>query len=429
MFGRSPEQAVGLPFSSMFAAECRDAVDGLACAAQSEPRHVLATAVDRDGTHFDAEVTSTRTLAVRDGATGLVEIVRDVSAPRAVEACLAACSGNCDSASVMTGLTAALGRWIPGARLTLRLTADDRAAIEQTAGVVQLPVVAHGQAFATLTVAFADTAAATPRVVRLLASVVDAIGGAMSRALEFEEKSRAIGRLERSDRIEKEFLALVAHDMRTPLAVIAGFASSLRERWDELPDRERLDGLDAILRNGKSLTRLVEQDLQVALVDSSEFRCKLAPFDLAAQIEQIVDDFAQTADAQFELHIVRPLCQARGDEHRNWQVLANLLSNAVKFSPPGSLVQVEVVERERMVHVTIRDTGRGIAAADRAKLFRKFGRVGDTGTGAVVGTGLGLYLSRRLVESQGGRIWVESRPGEGSAFTYTLPLVLTEGAR
>jgi PAS domain S-box-containing protein len=420
MFGRSPKQVVGLPFCSLFTADSHDAIDDLAWAAQWEPRHVLATAVDADGTPFDAEVTSTRTLSVRDGGTGSVELVRDVSEGRAVEACLVACSGHRDRRSVLAGLAEALGRWMHGADLALRVHGHNGRRVERVAGVVEVPLSANGEVFATLAVRFGDAAMATPRIVRLLGSVGKAIGATILRALEFEEKSRAIGRLERRGPRDSELLALVTHDMRTPLAVIAGFASSLRDNWDELPDCERVEGLDAILRNGKSLTRLVEQDLQLALAETGERRCDLEPFDLGVQVERIVDDFVTTSDAHVAVRVTKPLALVRGDEQRNSQILTNLLSNAVKFSPPGALVEVDVFERSPMAHVTVRDQGRGIAGRDKRKLFHKFGRVGDAG--AVSGTGLGLYVAKGLVESQGGRIWVDSSVGGGSAFTYTLPL-------
>jgi signal transduction histidine kinase len=281
-------------------------------------------------------------------------------------------------------------------------------------------VVADGHVFATLHVDFADTSVATPRVVRLLTTVVAAVGAPLSRALELEEKSRVIDRLERLDRLEKEFLAVVTHDMRAPLAVIAGFASSLRHRWDELPDHDRLEGLDAIVRNGSTLTRLVEQDLELALMDTGELRYEISVFDLARQIEQVVHDFAGTADARFTHRIDPQLPRVRGDEQRSWQVLVNLLSNAVNFSPPGTLIEVDAARRGRMVQVSVRDHGPGISRRGCRKVFGKFSRV--EGATRVGGTGLGLYTSKRMVEAQGGRIWVKSRLGEGSTFTYTLPL-------
>src|SRR4051812_5019709 len=126
MWGRSPEQVVGLPFSSLFTAECRDAVDELARAAQSQPHHLLATGVDSDGTHFDAEVTSTRTLGVRDGGIGVVEVVRDVTEPRAVAASLLACSGGADGGSVLAALGEVLRSWVPCAELTLGAIGEDQ---------------------------------------------------------------------------------------------------------------------------------------------------------------------------------------------------------------------------------------------------------------------------------------------------------------
>jgi PAS domain S-box-containing protein len=439
MFGRSPAQMLGLPFFCLFTAESHDALDELAQAAQSEPRRALATAIDTDGTCFDAEVTSTRTLAVRDGSTGTVVLVRDVTEQRAVAACLRACSAGVDVGSVLAAFAEALTHWVPGAELTLDVLDEergrsrryrarghgavrpDRTATARVRGShVSLPLAVEGRAFGTLNVAFRDTGKATPRTVRLLAIIADAVGSALSWAVEFEEKSRALGAYKRIDRLEREMRALITHDMRTPLALIAGFAGSLRDHWDDLQDRERLEGLDAILRNGQNLTRLVEQDLQLALIDAGELHCEIAPFDLGGQIECVVDEFARTALARFDVRVAESLPPARGDAHRNRQILENLLSNAVKFSPPGALIQVEVAERGPMAHVTVRDHGCGIAPSDRRKLFRKFVRLGEPGR--VNGTGLGLYLAKCLVESQGGRIWVESPRGTGVAFTYTLPL-------
>jgi len=257
--------------------------------------------------------------------------------------------------------------------------------------------------------------------VRLAAAVAEAVGPPLSRTLAFEETARAISRLEEADRQEKQVLALIAHDMRTPITVIAGFARSLREKWDDLQEGERLASLDAILRNGANLSRLVEQDMQFALVESGELPYEMSAFDVGAQVERIVDDFSGTADARFALEIARPLPLVRGDQQRNSQILGNLLSNAVKFSPPGTLIEIGCCERDAMVHVSVRDHGPGISHGDTKKLFRKFERVTNGHAVPVDGTGLGLYLSRCMVEAQGGRIWVDSRRGSGSTFTYTLP--------
>jgi signal transduction histidine kinase len=287
---------------------------------------------------------------------------------------------------------------------------------------MRLSLESDGRAVATLDVVFAEPRLATPRAIRVLHAVARVIGPSIARTLELEEQSRAIGQLRRIDRLEKEFLALITHDMRTPLAVIAGFASNLRDNWDELPDGERLEGLDAILRNGRSLTRLVEQDLQLALIDANQLRYEITAFDIASEIDWIVGDVVRTAGRRISLRVEGPLPLVAADRQRNAQVLANLLSNAVKFSPRHTLVDVEVFQRSTEVHVVVRDRGRGISRSNRPDLFRKFSRPGATGWSATPGTGVGLYLCKCMVEAQGGRIWVRSRLGRGATFTYTLPV-------
>jgi signal transduction histidine kinase len=287
-----------------------------------------------------------------------------------------------------------------------------------------LPLESEGRSVATLDVAFPEARLASPRTIRVLYAVARAIGPSIARTLEHEEQSRAIGRLRRIDRLEKEFLALITHDMRTPLAVIAGFASNLRDKWDELPDGERLEGIEAILRNGRSLTRLVEQDLQLALIDAHQLRYELTSFDIASEIDWIASDMVRTAGRRISLRVDGPLPLVIADRQRHAQVLENLLSNAVKFSPRPTLVDIEVFQRSTEVHVVVRDRGRGISRRAQLDLFRKFSRPDASRSAATPGTGLGLYLCKCMVEAQGGRIWVESRPGRGATFTYTLPVSL-----
>jgi PAS domain S-box-containing protein len=470
MFGQTPEDVVGLPFWSLFAPECGDLIDGLTLTAPSEPVRGIATAFDRHGDRFEVEITSTRTLAARDGVTGIVCVLCDVTTRNAVDRALMACSEGRDSLGALVALRAVLSPWLPDAEVTIGLMQNDRyrrphadpalmnmlvgqdtrqrgsplrAAADGKAVVVQdtrarvfavdaglaargvrsyvlIPLVCDGRVYGTLNAGFSKPWVANRRIVRLLAAVADAIGPVLLRALEFEEQARAILRLERLGRREKEFLALIAHDMRTPLAVIAGFASSLLEKWDDLPDGERLEGLDAILRNGRSLTRLVEQDLQLALIDGGQLSYELSTFDLAAQVQRITSELARTTDARF---VVRsePSQLVHADPERNWQILANLLSNAVKFTAAQTPIEIGIRRDGPMVRVAVRDRGRGISRVDARRLFRKFSRVGSPDGPALRGTGLGLYLSRRMVEAQGGRIWVKSEPGEGSTFTYTLP--------
>ena len=421
MFGYSSEEVVGLPLCTLFAADRRDAVDGLARAMPSAPLRLVASALDKDGVCFETEITASRTLAVRDGAIGVVEVVRDITESRAVEAALVACAGARDCATAVALVGEALKRWVPYSALTLG-RAGAGTAVEVQGTRVVVPLMSAERVFATLRVRLFDGRMVSGRILRVLAAVADAIGPPLWRTRELEEKSRTIGRLKRLDRLEKELLALITHDMRTPLTVISSFASTLRDNWQDLSEGERLAGLEAILRNGESLARFVEQDLELALVGAGELRYEIATFDIAGQIDRIVDDFARTADRQFARRIDRPLALVRADPRRNSQILCNLISNALKFSPPDAPVEICAVSRDQVVHVAVRDHGPGISPTDLPQVFRKFSRLMTPGVRAPHGTGLGLYLCKRMVAAQGGQIWVESREGAGATFTYTLPL-------
>ena len=426
MFGWPAHDVVGVPLFTLFCEESHDLVDEVWRAGPCEPVSVCATGRDRSGAPFETEITASRTLAVRDGAVGFVALVRDVTEQRAAENALFACTGARDSAAAVAAVRTAVQRWIPGAELSLGDEQGSRFSRSLGAGWLQmrLSLESEGRSVATLDVAFPEARVASPRTIRVLYAVARAIGPSIARTLELEEQSRAIGQLRRIDRLEKEFLALITHDMRTPLAVIAGFASNLRDKWDELPDGERLEGLDAILRNGRSLTRLVEQDLQLALIDAHQLRYELTSFDIASEIDWIASDMVRTAGRRISLRVDGPLPLVTADRQRNAQVLENLLSNALKFSPRSTLVDIEVFQRSTEVNVVVRDRGRGISRRAQANLFRKFSRPDADRSAPTPGTGLGLYLCKCMVEAQGGRIWVDSRPGRGATFTYTLPVSL-----
>jgi signal transduction histidine kinase len=230
-------------------------------------------------------------------------------------------------------------------------------------------------------------------------------------------------RLRHLDQLKNEFIGMVAHDMRTPLTVISGFIDRLRQD-DDLPRSDRDESIDAIARNAKRASDFVENLLQFARLESDGFHQRPGPFDLGALAYRVADDLGagQHLDA-IVLHVDSDLPKAFADEERNRQVIANLLSNAVKYSPPKAPIDVDVGRQGDMLRVAVRDHGPGITPDAVAKLFQKFSSfqlVGDEKRAA--GTGLGLYICRRIVEGQGGRIWVETAPGRGAMFAYTVPI-------
>jgi signal transduction histidine kinase len=260
--------------------------------------------------------------------------------------------------------------------------------------------------------------------VRLLDTLSAFATLAEDRASTLEVERDANERLRQVDQLKTEFVAMVAHDLRSPMSVITGFADTIHDRWDELSDADKLAYLRLISRNTRSLAEFVEDVLQVARMESGELHYEVQPFDPRSVVERIVTDM-QISHPDLSLSIDAPaeLPRALGDEERNWQILTNLVSNAVKFSTGEPHIEVELRANtaESCVTIAVRDNGIGISSEDLPRLFRRFSRVGPSRR-AVAGTGLGLYIVKSMVEAQGGRIWVQSEPGEGSTFTYTLPI-------
>ncbi|MCW2921137.1 MAG: two-component sensor histidine kinase [Thermoleophilia bacterium] len=249
-----------------------------------------------------------------------------------------------------------------------------------------------------------------------------------ARTLEIERESNE--RLRQVDQLKTEFVAMVAHDLRSPMSVISGFADTIHDRWDVLPDEQKLEYLRLISRNTRSLAEFVEDVLQVARMESGELHYDMQAFDARLVVQRIVMDM-QVAHPELTLTVDAPeqLPDVLGDMDRNWQILTNLVSNAMKFSDGDPRIEVELstLVAEGKLAIAVRDNGVGIADEDLPRLFRRFSRVGPTRR-TVAGTGLGLYIVKSMVEAQGGSIWVDSQPGQGSTFTYTLPIATEETA-
>jgi two-component system sensor kinase len=234
---------------------------------------------------------------------------------------------------------------------------------------------------------------------------------------------QTLSNLQRLDQLKTEFMAMAAHDLRTPLTVIAGFAGTLRENWDAFGDEERKQFLYRINANTKRLSEFVENLLHFARIESGELSYDIRPFDLVAVVRRTAaEQSAALGASRFAVRVAHDLPFALGDEQRIWQVLTNLFSNAVKFSPDDASVEVEVWNWDDSVAVSVRDHGPGISPEDQERLFQKFSRIERAdGRKGPLGTGLGLYICRSVVEAQNGTMLMTGSPGEGSTFTFTLP--------
>jgi Na+/proline symporter/nitrogen-specific signal transduction histidine kinase len=240
------------------------------------------------------------------------------------------------------------------------------------------------------------------------------------------ELRAANARLTELDRMKDDFVSTVSHELRTPLTSIRAFSEILHDN-PNLEPAERTRFLNIVIKETERLTRLINQVLDVSRLESGRTQWRESLVDLRMVIE---DTIAATSQLFREnnLRLVRRLPDEApkvvADLDRIVQVVVNLLSNAVKFVEPGrGLVEVSLTEERGYLRVDVRDNGPGIRASEHEVIFDKFRQAGDALTGKPQGSGLGLHISRHIVEHFGGRMWVSSRPGAGACFSFTLPLV------
>ncbi|MDF2751462.1 MAG: signal transduction histidine kinase [Gaiellaceae bacterium] len=218
-----------------------------------------------------------------------------------------------------------------------------------------------------------------------------------------------------------ELVSIVSHELRTPLASVLGFTALLLKREFDPPERRHYLGI--IDAQARRLAALLEDFLDVQRIEREGVDLAREWVDLGGLLEEQ----AQLYEEESPLHHLeltladRPLF-VRGDRNRLAQVVGNLLSNAIKYSPDGGTVELGAEREDRTVRVTVRDDGLGIPLDQHDRIFTKFFR-GDAGATGITGTGLGLAVSREIVEAHGGRIGFDSRPGAGSTFWIELPLV------
>jgi signal transduction histidine kinase len=247
-----------------------------------------------------------------------------------------------------------------------------------------------------------------------------------------DELGRLYGQLEAANRHKSQFLANMSHELRTPLNAVIGFSQVLQEQYfGELNERQ-LRYVQHILGSGRHLLALINDILDLSKIEAGRMDLALGPVLLPEVLESgltLLRERANRHDIALHLRVDPDLPVLQADERKVKQVVFNLLSNAVKFTPDGG--RVDVLARRLpggadgaagAVQVSVRDTGVGVAPEDRERVFEAFQQAAPGPAGGQEGTGLGLSLARQFVQLHGGRIWVESRPGAGSTFSFTLPL-------
>jgi Na+/proline symporter/signal transduction histidine kinase len=266
--------------------------------------------------------------------------------------------------------------------------------------------------------------------------ILDEASQVRAYSRELERKSRELeaataelraanAQLQELDRMKDDFVSTVTHELRTPLTSIRAFSEILRDDPEApLPERRRF--LAIIVKETERLTRLINQMLEMAKIESGNAEWRTSELDMHDVIQDAVDATSQLfreKGVMLTLSLTESVPRVRADQDRLMQVLINLLSNAVKFCPAGlGRVEVRLSTVRGALRVDVRDNGPGIDPAHHETIFEKFRQAGDVTSGKPAGTGLGLPISRRIVEHFGGRLWVESAPGRGATFSFVLPL-------
>jgi PAS domain S-box-containing protein len=237
---------------------------------------------------------------------------------------------------------------------------------------------------------------------------------------ELEARNREI---ERANRLKSEFLASMSHELRTPLHTIIGFAELLKEGHDGALNDAQNRFVGHIHRDSEHLLELINDVLDLSKIEAGQLALKRETYPLARSVGEALDAIrpgAATKGIHIEERSERDSL-VDADPLRVKEMLYNLLSNAVKFTPEGGKVWVETSEEAGFVRVTVGDSGIGIPATEQENIFDKFYQVGNTTRGVREGTGLGLSITKELVQMHGGWMEVDSTPGQGSRFTFTLP--------
>jgi signal transduction histidine kinase len=226
------------------------------------------------------------------------------------------------------------------------------------------------------------------------------------------------------ERLKDEFVAVASHELKTPITSIKAYARILDDKLLQSKDKQAAHLASRIDSQADKLTRFVEELLDVSRLEAGELILYKSKFDLSKMLKKLIADFQLAAPTHQIIAEISPRQSVVADQGRLEQAVLNLLTNAVKYSPKADKVIIKSGVNHREIIVSVQDFGPGIRAMDRAKIFDRFYRTADTNRRkqATSGIGLGLYITSEIIKQHGGRLWVDSKPGRGSTFSFSLPL-------
>ena len=291
---------------------------------------------------------------------------------------------------------------------------------ERAAGSMAAPMHVGGEVIGVIAAYTREPDAFDGDALRSFTRLAGQVAVVALQAVLLAERDETVRRLQELDRMRSEFVAITSHELRTPLTAIRGFVKTLTHQLERLTPVEAKDFLDIIDAQSERLARLVNDLLVVSRIESRRLELQPREVEVGPFLSRVAAAF-DSHWGRIELRLPDAPIIGRFDPDRVRQVLHNLIENAVKFSPPGVPVTLGAEAPDRVLEFTVVDRGAGIPREELSRIFERFHQVGDPMTREQNGVGLGLYISKRIVDEMGGEIRVSSEVGEGTTFRVRLP--------
>ena len=300
-----------------------------------------------------------------------------------------------------------------------RRLSDGITAREGLRSLAVVPIHARASLLGTVAIFTRTPRRFRPDELALLQSIADQVGVALENVRLYAAEQRRAAELERLNRLKTEFVGTVSHELRTPMTVVKTSYDALLRDWDRLSNERRVEYLRIGRAGADRLRRLLENLLLVSGIEDDRVQLRLAPVALQPVVDEVVAELRRRQPRQIQAALPIDLPHVHADRARLGDVLSCLVENAARYSAAPSAITISAERRNGDVVLAVHDRGIGIAPEDMPRLFKRFERI-DRTIRSHTGTGLGLYISRRLVEVMGGRIWAESELGAGSSFYVQL---------